>query len=585
MRKIISKSKREYVIQDILIGILLVGIVLLGESIFFHYFGCVEDYLLLVIPDGSELDLLLNQYTITFLIISLLSLLSGNRECIYWVDILEHKIILPLHRNFISLTIYSFLSMLAGTIAYVMCDKLSVLTFFFYDVVILIILTFKMVGVYFGKAKIQQRLYNEIIKDVRCYLDVKDEKTFDAVSDKLNGMYEKAYQLAQDGKFNEIIKTDLQLLIDLTKIIPTEYDEKLVKLIYNNFQKIIMLFSENPEILLNELFERKKAMQYAADAQTETILNSAMCAFFESVLSKHEYKVAYDSWIEKTYNILAEAYQRVEDDLEHTMIVSDGYEYHNLLVDIWYNPVEKNPYVDVERVFLEIDDKVKIMKSRLIYYSKLIYENSPFLFFSVVSKKPMSKQIQKEMELFSLICEHGELAGAKRACKNMCNQMPIFMLSKYFAEYEEYINMPSVIEGMDEEVQEPIFDKEKFYEINDRFLTMLRYAAFESRSPEIIEYLLGILNSEIVLNSNKICNGADKYPMLINSENIDALFYNVRLKGFELNKLLETIEQEYEMYKGIMLWINKIKPLCEGGYNLSDYALYARANISEFDFY
>ena len=89
--------------------------------------------------------------------------------------------------------------MLAGTIAYVMCDKLSVLTFFFYDVVILIILTFKMVGVYFGKAKIQQKLYNEIIKDVRCYLDVKDEKTFDAVSDKLNGMYEKAYQLAQDG--------------------------------------------------------------------------------------------------------------------------------------------------------------------------------------------------------------------------------------------------------------------------------------------------------------------------------------------------------------------------------------------------
>ena len=76
-----------------------------------------------------------------------------------------------------------------------------------------------------------------------------------------------------------------------------------------------MLFSENPEILLNELFERKKAMQYAADTQTETILNSAMCDFFESVLSKHEYKVAYDSWIEKTYNILAEAYQRVEDDL------------------------------------------------------------------------------------------------------------------------------------------------------------------------------------------------------------------------------------------------------------------------------
>lgn len=585
MRKIISKSKREYVVKDIIIGILLVGMILVGETVFFRYFKSIEEYLLLVIPEGSELDLLLNQYTITFLIISLLSLLSGNRECIYWVDILEHKLILPLHRNFISLTIYSFLSMLAGTIAYVMCDKLLVLEFFFFDVVILIILTMKMVGVFFEKAKIQQRLYDEIIKDLRRYLNEKDEKTFATVSNKLNGMYEKAYQLAQDGKFNEIIKTDLQLLIDLTKVLPMEYDEKLVKLIYNIFQKIIMLFSENPEILLNELFESKKAMQYAGDIQTETILNSAMCVFFESVLSKHEYKVSYDSWIANTYNILVEAYQRVEDDLEHTLVVSEGYEYHNLLVDIWYNPVEKNSEVGISITFLELDDKVTIMKSRLIYYSKLIYENSPFLFFSIVSKKKLSIQIQREIELFQIICRHGEMVGAKRACKNICEQMHIFKISKYFTEYDEYKNMPNKIEGVDEEVQVQKFDKEEFYRINDRFLAMLSYAAIEIRTPEIVECLLGILNDEIIFISNKVVNEADKYPMLINSENMEKLFYNIRLLGFELTKLLETIEREYFMYNGIILWINKIKPLCEGGYNLSDYELYMRVNISEFDFY
>lgn len=585
MRKIIRESKTENVVKDIIIGILLIGMILVGGRAFFHYFKSIEDYLLLVIPEGSELDLLLNQYMITFLIISLLSLLSGNRECIYWVDILEHKIILPLHRNFISLTIYAFLSMFAGTMAYVMRDKLLVLEFFFYDVIILIILTLKMVGVFFGKAKIQQRLYNGLIKDVRRYLNTKDEKTFRTINDKVNGMYEKAYQLAQDGKFNEIIKTDLQLLIDITKIIPMEYDEKLVKLIYNNFQKIIILFSENPEILLNELFENKKSIQYASNIQTETILNSAMCVFFESVLRKHEYKVSYDSWIANTYNILVEAYQRVEDDLEHTLVVSEGYEYHNLLVDIWYNPVEKNTEGYPSIIFSELDDKIKIMKSRLIYYSKLIYDNSPFLFFSVVSNKKLSIQIQREIELFQLICRHGEMAGAKRACKNICEQMHIFKISKYFAEYDEYKNMPNKIEGMDEEVQVHKIDKGEFYRINDRFHAMLSYAAIKIRSPEIVECLLGILNDEIIFISNKVVNEADKYPMLINSENMENMFYNIRILGFELTKLFETIESEYHLYKGIILWIGKIKPLCEGGYNLADYKLYMRVNISEFDFY
>lgn len=585
MRKLFRKSKKEYVIMDILIGLLLIALIVVGENAFFHYFTSIEEYLLFVIPTGSELDLLLNQYTITFLIISLLSLLSGNRECIYWVDILEYKIILPLHRNFISLTIYSFLSMLAGTVAYIMCDKLLVLEFFVYDVVILIILTLKMVGVYFGKAKIQQRLYKEIIKDVRRYLNDKDEKTFDTVSDKLNGMYEKAYQLAQDGQFNEIIKTDLRLLIDLTKLMPEEYDEQLVKLIYNCLQKIIMLFSENPEILLNELFESKKVMQYADDTHTEIILNSAMCAFFESVLSKHEYRVSYDSWISHTYNILVDAYQKVEDDLEHTLVVSEGYEYRNLLVDIWHNPIEKSPELDISRTIMEIDKTVEIMKSRLIHYSKLIYENSPFLFFSIVSEKKLSVQIQREMELFQLVCRHGDMAGAKRVCRNMCKQMHIFKIEKYFAEYDKYQYMPNIMEGLDETVQASPFDKESFYRMNDRFLGMLRYAAMEAKTPEIVECLLGVLNEEMIMIGNRVAREANQYPLLINQENIENLFYSVTLSGFELTELLEAIEREYALYYGIILWLRKIKPLCEGGYNLSDYEPHMRVNLSEFDFY
>jgi hypothetical protein len=164
----------------------------------------------------------------------------------------------------------------------------------------------------------------------------------------------------------------------------------------------------------------------------------------------------------------------------------------------------------------------------------------------------------------------------------LCNA--VLTLSEYFAEYDAYKNMPDLIDGMDEEDQEQKFDKEEFYRINNRFLAMLSYAAIEIRNPEIVESLLGILNNEIISIILKVVKEADKYPMLINSENIENLYYNVRLLGFELIKLLETIEREYSMYNGIILWISKIKPLCEGKYNLSDYELHMRVNISEFDF-
>ena len=585
MSKINKQTKKEYLISDIIIGILLIGIIFIGGKIVFHYNNNIEEYLLQIIYTGSELDLLLNQYTITFLIISLLSLLSGKHEYIYWIDILEYKIILPSHRNFISLTIYSFLSMLAGTLAYFMCDRLLVLEFFIYDVTILIILTFKMVGVYFGKAKIQQKLYNEIIKDVKHYINTKEDKTFNVVSEKLNGIYEKAYQMAQDGKFDEIIKTDLQLFIDLTQFIPTEYDEKLVKLIYNNLQKIIMLFCNNPEILLNELFENKKATQYANTSQTDIILNSTMCAFFESVLSKHEYKVAYDSWIAKTYNMLVEAYQRVEDDLMQTLEISENFDYHSLIVYIWYNPAEKQCEPNIQKTLSKIDDKFNIMKSRLIYYSKLIYENSPFLFFNIISKNKLSTEIQRELELFKLVCRHGEIDNSRNVCRNICNQMHIFMISKYFAEYNDYKNIPDKIEGMGDVIQIQRFDKDKFYRINDKYLALLRYAAIEAKSPEIVEWLLGLLNDEIITIIYKITCEANKYPLLINNDNKEKLFNNVKISGFELPKILELIEREYYMYNGIILWIKKIKPLYEGNYNLSEYKMDMRINISKFDFY
>lgn len=152
-----KKKMNQYIWQDLLTSLVVVLMMFVSQELvqrmspeFF------SDFISITIDENLCVDVIITQYTITFLIVSLLSLLSGSGEYIYWIDVLEQKIITPRHLNFTSMSVYAFVSMFAGSIAFLTAKNYLVLVFFTMDVILLVFLTFKMTSVYFGKERLRR---------------------------------------------------------------------------------------------------------------------------------------------------------------------------------------------------------------------------------------------------------------------------------------------------------------------------------------------------------------------------------------------------------------------------------------------
>ena len=105
-----KKKVKQYIWQDLLIGIVVVLIVFMAQELMKTMkLDAINGLAHIAIDSDLCLNIIITQYTITFLIVSLLSLLSGSDEYVYWVDVLEQKIISPKHLNFTSMSVYAFI--------------------------------------------------------------------------------------------------------------------------------------------------------------------------------------------------------------------------------------------------------------------------------------------------------------------------------------------------------------------------------------------------------------------------------------------------------------------------------------------
>jgi hypothetical protein len=351
--------------------------------------------------------------------------------------------------------------------------------------------------------------------------------------------------------------------------------------------KIVNLYAEDPEILLNEIAGKDQNAAVKYKRHTEMIIQCALCSLFEIILANREYRVAYDRWLEDIYIILSDAYNKIDEELNCTIIFrsDEGFEYHNLLVDVWNTPLKvlKN---GEEQIGTRIENNVACIRGKLIHFARLLYENSSPLFFEIVAKNGMNPEIQRHTELLKLVCVHDAMPNAISTCRMMCGRMHLLKICKYLDQYDIYSKMPTEADGVN--LEHP-FEKKDFYELNPTFEAMLRYAAFEAKSPEILECLLGELNSAVVMvcirlegeradRSMKMESmlfgiKEEKHPMLINDSTWADLYTDVRMTGMAVEQLMSDIEAEYVGYAGIMDYVRKLKPLCAGHYNLSNFRM------------
>ena len=92
------------------------------------------------------------QLSLTFITISVMSVLSDKSVIVYWENIAEAKLIKPLFGSFASYTAYSITATVGAGISALLNNHLAFLVFFAINIPVLILLTLTMVDVYYGRA-------------------------------------------------------------------------------------------------------------------------------------------------------------------------------------------------------------------------------------------------------------------------------------------------------------------------------------------------------------------------------------------------------------------------------------------------
>lgn len=100
---------------------------------------------------GGLLEHYIGQLSLTFITISVMSVLSDKSVIIYWENVAEAKLIRPLFGSFAAFTGYSIASTVCAGISVLLDNDLAFACFFALNTVILILLTLTMVDVYYGR--------------------------------------------------------------------------------------------------------------------------------------------------------------------------------------------------------------------------------------------------------------------------------------------------------------------------------------------------------------------------------------------------------------------------------------------------
>lgn len=180
---------------------------------------------------AHKVDLLLSQIASSFLVISLLTLLSNKGENVLWVDIIEYKLISPARKSFRDITGYCFFTLIFSFLAMIPKVPSWVLLYFFlWNVFFLMWMTKKMIEVFYDTKGIKDQLIEEYsnadISEKKKCLELLTEKTVQYLDSKeRDKVRENVYFLfcayhQEDEKGKGLIKEAVEEI--LSDVPPTE---------------------------------------------------------------------------------------------------------------------------------------------------------------------------------------------------------------------------------------------------------------------------------------------------------------------------------------------------------------------------
>ncbi|MBE6960320.1 MAG: hypothetical protein E7448_06325 [Ruminococcaceae bacterium] len=177
-----EQNKKSVLIKTTLIGLALVGLPLWIPD--FWGFTLPQ-----VLPNADLLEYYAAILSLTFISISVMSMLSDRTVVIYWENIAEGKLIKPVFGSFAAFTYYSIGAAVGAGICVALNNTAAFLIFCCINIATIILLTYTMVDVYYDRDSKKARRVQELHEDLHDYIwvaenDGKDENETQASPDK-----------------------------------------------------------------------------------------------------------------------------------------------------------------------------------------------------------------------------------------------------------------------------------------------------------------------------------------------------------------------------------------------------------------
>ena len=136
--------------------------------------------------NGFVTDLFLVEVQITFIVLSLATVLSTQSKQVYWEDMFQYRLIKPVFWNFTAITSYILATFIDGVIIMI-ADKciggfyctMGIISSFLISLVLMSILSVRMIGANFGREELKQELEDELKATVSSVQKINEHIGFD----------------------------------------------------------------------------------------------------------------------------------------------------------------------------------------------------------------------------------------------------------------------------------------------------------------------------------------------------------------------------------------------------------------------
>jgi len=166
-----------------------------GDSALYH------EFMSLVVE--HRVDLFLTQISVSFIAITITSVLSSKDELVYWANLVEEILVYPKHSSFESVTDYCFFSVIGSFVCVIIKEPIALLVFFAFNIISLATLAYKMLTIYFDKDKLKKRLQREFDKR---YSEAEREK-------KIEKLVDNTYRLLKENDSEKVVE-NIKFMLD-----------------------------------------------------------------------------------------------------------------------------------------------------------------------------------------------------------------------------------------------------------------------------------------------------------------------------------------------------------------------------------